>query len=188
MIKLYYILFLRWSKIANNLPGRTDNEIKNYWNTYLRKKLLQMGIDPNTHKPRTDLNPLINLSQLLNSSHLTNLTMNSTTDPPNWDNALKLQAQATDQLVKFQLLQNLFQALKAPAIATSDALLIGSRNLCCPSSFVGYANQNPGFVPHVDPTESRSRAIRNQHLIDHSFHFTCDYCQGCIVSMDAWMD
>ncbi|CAN0842709.1 Transcription factor MYB39 [Linum grandiflorum] len=45
---------LRWSKIATHFPGRTDNEIKNYYNTHIRKKLMQMGIDPYTHKPRTD--------------------------------------------------------------------------------------------------------------------------------------
>lgn len=42
---------LRWSIIAQQLPGRTDNDVKNYWNTKLRKKLSEMGIDPVTHKP-----------------------------------------------------------------------------------------------------------------------------------------
>ena len=29
----------RWSLIAKRVPGRTDNQVKNYWNSHLRKKL-----------------------------------------------------------------------------------------------------------------------------------------------------
>ncbi|KAG0494886.1 hypothetical protein HPP92_005880 [Vanilla planifolia] len=51
VIDLHSQLGNRWSKIAARLPGRTDNEIKNYWNTHIKKKLKKMGIDPITHIP-----------------------------------------------------------------------------------------------------------------------------------------
>ncbi|XVF33136.1 hypothetical protein REPUB_Repub17cG0142200 [Reevesia pubescens] len=50
IIRLHSLLGNRWSLIAGRLPGRTDNEIKNYWNTHLGKRLLSQGTDPNTHK------------------------------------------------------------------------------------------------------------------------------------------
>ncbi|XP_043703858.1 transcription factor MYB1-like [Telopea speciosissima] len=39
IIRLHKLLGNRWSLIAGRLPGRTDNEIKNYWNTNMSKKL-----------------------------------------------------------------------------------------------------------------------------------------------------
>ncbi|XP_062194559.1 MYB-like transcription factor ODO1 [Phragmites australis] len=51
VIDLHAKLGNRWSKIAAKLPGRTDNEIKNHWNTHIKKKLIKMGIDPVTHEP-----------------------------------------------------------------------------------------------------------------------------------------
>ncbi|KAE8687569.1 Transcription factor TT2 [Hibiscus syriacus] len=39
IIRLHRLLGNRWSLIAGRLPGRTDNEIKNYWNTNLGKRL-----------------------------------------------------------------------------------------------------------------------------------------------------
>ncbi|KAL3813308.1 hypothetical protein ACJIZ3_014576 [Penstemon smallii] len=50
IIKLHALLGNRWSLIAGRLPGRTDNEVKNYWNSNLKKKLINMGIDPNNHR------------------------------------------------------------------------------------------------------------------------------------------
>ncbi|XP_042391812.1 myb-related protein Hv33-like [Zingiber officinale] len=55
IIRLHEIMGNRWSRIALQLPGRTDNEIKNYWNSHLSKKLLQMGIDQSTHKALTEV-------------------------------------------------------------------------------------------------------------------------------------
>ncbi|CAL5191186.1 unnamed protein product [Lathyrus oleraceus] len=54
IIQLHALLGNRWSSIATHLPKRTDNEIKNYWNTHLKKRLTKMGIDPVTHKPKNE--------------------------------------------------------------------------------------------------------------------------------------
>ncbi|XP_059656946.1 transcription factor MYB114-like [Cornus florida] len=39
IIRLHKLLGNRWSLIAGRIPGRTANDIKNYWNSYLSKKM-----------------------------------------------------------------------------------------------------------------------------------------------------
>ncbi|XP_047313409.1 transcription factor MYB14-like [Impatiens glandulifera] len=39
IVKLHQKLGNQWAVIAKELPGRTDNEIKNYWHTHIKKKL-----------------------------------------------------------------------------------------------------------------------------------------------------
>ncbi|KAL6997266.1 hypothetical protein U1Q18_007390 [Sarracenia purpurea var. burkii] len=51
IIRLHAAIGSRWPIIAQQLPGRTENDVKNCWNTKLRKKLSEKGIDHVTHKP-----------------------------------------------------------------------------------------------------------------------------------------
>ncbi|XP_048136559.1 transcription factor WER-like isoform X2 [Rhodamnia argentea] len=39
IIRLHNLLGNRWSLIAGRVPGRTDNQVKNHWNTHLSKRL-----------------------------------------------------------------------------------------------------------------------------------------------------
>ncbi|KAL5215836.1 hypothetical protein ABZP36_007237 [Zizania latifolia] len=39
VMNLHATMGNKWSQIARHLPGRTDNEVKNYWNSYLKKRV-----------------------------------------------------------------------------------------------------------------------------------------------------
>lgn len=49
IIDVHRILGNKWAQIAKHLPGRTDNEVKNFWNSCIKKRLISQGLDPNTH-------------------------------------------------------------------------------------------------------------------------------------------
>ncbi|KAE8647085.1 transcription factor MYB111 [Cucumis sativus] len=53
ILKLHTTLGNRWSLIAGHLPGRTDNEIKNYWNSHLSKKIYSDTKKDSPQKPTT---------------------------------------------------------------------------------------------------------------------------------------
>ncbi|XP_030550649.1 transcription factor MYB13-like [Rhodamnia argentea] len=62
IIELHRVLGNRWAAIAARLPGRTDNEIKNYWNTRLKKQLSEEKFrlqnscnDVDVHTDREDM-------------------------------------------------------------------------------------------------------------------------------------
>ncbi|XP_030544671.2 myb-related protein 315-like [Rhodamnia argentea] len=75
IIQLHSRLGNRWSKIASHFPGRTDNEIKNHWNTRIKKKLKLLGLDPVTHQPtQEDEN---NAKEIVNDA---DMDPNSTTE------------------------------------------------------------------------------------------------------------
>ncbi|ESR64005.1 hypothetical protein CICLE_v10010621mg, partial [Citrus x clementina] len=66
---LYSQIGSRWSIIASRLPGRTDNDVKNYWNTKLKKKLLAGKVSLLTSNNANN-SPIISGSNPTDTNHL----------------------------------------------------------------------------------------------------------------------
>ncbi|XWS17592.1 hypothetical protein CRYUN_Cryun33cG0080100 [Craigia yunnanensis] len=58
IIRLHKLLGNRWSLIAGRLPGRTDNEIKNYWNSHLSKRGQEKERRPKSNYYKVEKKPI----------------------------------------------------------------------------------------------------------------------------------
>ncbi|XP_006655921.1 transcription factor MYB93-like [Oryza brachyantha] len=179
ILQLHSILGNKWSAIAKHLPGRTDNEIKNFWNTHLRKKLIKMGIDPMTHRPRTDL--IQSLPQLIALASLRQII-----EQRPWDGHIEGLQTVAVQAAKLEYMQSLLHS--AVSIVTSPTNSSNRLNTCTteleqtnllsppqvPSSSV---HELAGQVPHSHmPSTSFDQQIGKTNLFSNNIMNGNEWC------------
>eukprot|EP01018_Ginkgo_biloba_P005039 Gb_13117 [translate_table: standard] len=137
ILQLHAILGNKWSAIAAHLPGRTDNEIKNFWNTHLKKRLLQMGIDPMTHRPRTDL---------FATAHMFGSSLNNLAS---WENAARLEAEARLARHYLKLAAYRSNIISAEAMMNENGSFNADLNLLRSAYRSQFDDANPITVPQI---------------------------------------
>ncbi|KAI5073517.1 hypothetical protein GOP47_0011530 [Adiantum capillus-veneris] len=153
IIKLHSMLGNRWSLIAGRLPGRTDNEIKNYWNTHLKKKLRNMGIDPQTHAPLVDTatkpGALVKkrLPTITNQPHAALITSTN-----HLSTSLTTPANHLSRRSNHQLNQN-FKAKPLDVLPSAPLHLLRAMPLISESS------SSPSFTSLLAPSLSSAKAV-----------------------------
>ncbi|XP_028802620.1 transcription factor MYB86 [Neltuma alba] len=101
ILDVHRILGNRWAQIAKHLPGRTDNEVKNFWNSCIKKKLISQGFDPQTHNllsshRRPSLS--VSSSSATNNDHNNDSTFKLVHEPEN----MNLQQPCTSTVFSIQ--------------------------------------------------------------------------------------
>ncbi|KAL8461329.1 hypothetical protein ACS0TY_032710 [Phlomoides rotata] len=162
---LYISIGSRWSIIAAQLPGRTDNDIKNYWNTRLKKKLLGRRKQSNSNRLpiQEDSSSSFNLQNLSNSAlerlelhlHLQNPFSSYYNNPSLWPKFNHRMIQTLNSLNHNQnipddqpaaadhphLLQQVYTSLKEEELVNSVNCLPGTE-----SDIMGDNNGISGFT------------------------------------------
>ncbi|CAI0403384.1 unnamed protein product [Linum tenue] len=78
ILALHRHLGNKWSQISQHLPGRTDNEIKNHWHSYLKKKVLK----ENASSTPPETTPHSEIQRYCSSSSITDHYSSPSPDKP----------------------------------------------------------------------------------------------------------
>ncbi|KAG5254455.1 Myb-related protein [Salix suchowensis] len=169
IIQLHSRLGNRWSKIASHFPGRTDNEIKNHWNTRIKKKLKVLGVDPVSHNP---------IEQTANDvSGEENETAQESISLIEQEESMEVKSEDQDQ-AKSDFAQVKDQKIEQDEVKTVDETdLLKSYEMLCGSFDVG-----PWINQETNTSTSYSSQESNNNLSAGEFHSIQE------DSLSQWID
>ncbi|KAM7499687.1 hypothetical protein LguiA_024101 [Lonicera macranthoides] len=113
ILTLRSMLGNKWSQMAHCLPGRTDNEVKNYWHSYLKKKVT--AIDNNVDYAISNMDNIIECSS---SSSLKSITQN-----PSFNSFERTEGSLTTTIDILPLVPQVFNSPKEDGLSNLPKLL-----------------------------------------------------------------
>jgi len=134
----------RWSKIASRLPGRTDNEIKNVWNTHLKKRLAPKKCSESSTDESKPESTITSTSSSSSQSFFSNERPNSPKTTTAYNNEFYDQAEQLSMGDKIE--QDSEKQVSSELIGMTEDPKESSASLSCGSKIVN-SSQNVEHKP-----------------------------------------
>jgi myb proto-oncogene protein len=169
-INKFFVVYLkRWSKIAQHLPGRTDNEIKNYWRTRVQKQARQLNIESGSQRfldavkcfwmPRLLQKMEQNTSPISDHSSITNMN--------NFGNSFEASTSTNSISTSFNI----------PSISSSSHAQRGFIDASSTNHLndisTSFNNPSLDFMQFSQPLEISGNSKSAPNVLENNVHYNC---------------